>query len=136
MNPLCDLAVHISSREVLSARGQKGSKLTLTTLCRVSVEKSLADGHDIVVNGYNLGRDYLVGNFTNQSTVISTPNVTNQTTCSGNSAYGNWTYNTKVNYVSGLLQNTSSEFGGLRRVKWHADVPLNPSPVGINHNIT
>lgn len=81
----------------------------------ISVEKSLSDGHDIVLDGYNLGREYLIGNLTNQTTTIYTPNITAQSTFSGDSAYSNWTYNTKVNYVSGLLQNTS---------------------VGINHNIT
>ncbi|KAL7421710.1 hypothetical protein Q5752_003480 [Cryptotrichosporon argae] len=71
----------------------------------VSVEKDLASGHDIIVNGYNLGRDYLVGNLTN--TQIDSRNVTNQTTVVGRTSYANYTYQTSVQYVSGLLQNSS-----------------------------
>ncbi|GFZ44107.1 hypothetical protein JCM24511_01828 [Saitozyma sp. JCM 24511] len=71
----------------------------------VSVEKDLAAGHDIVVDGYNIGRDYLVGNLT--GTTVPSRNVTNQTTYSGSTTYNNYTYQTDVQYVSGLLQNTS-----------------------------
>jgi hypothetical protein len=92
-----------------------------------------------VIDGYNLGRDYLVGNLTNQTSVISTSNITNQTTFAGNSAYGNWTYNTKVNYVSGLLKNTSGELcvhGGYGGRCVDGLAGGSASSVGINHNIT
>jgi hypothetical protein len=72
---------------------------------------SLDKGHDIVPNGYNLGRDWLIGNVTNQTTVIPTLNLTNQSTYSGQTSYGNWTYQTDVKYVSGLLRNSSGELG-------------------------
>lgn len=72
----------------------------------VSVEMSLAKGHDIIPNGYNLGRDYLVGNLTAQQ--IDSRNVTNATVFHGNVTYGNYTYATEARYVSGLL-NASSD---------------------------
>jgi len=78
-----------------------------------SVEMDLAEEHNIVPNGYNLGRDYLVGNLT--GTQIDSRKVTNQTTASGSSTYGDYTYQTDVTYVSGLLMNTS---------------------IGVNHNAT
>ncbi|KIK69902.1 hypothetical protein GYMLUDRAFT_67162 [Collybiopsis luxurians FD-317 M1] len=78
-----------------------------------SYEKPLTDGHDIIANGYNLGRDWIIGNIT--QTNIPTMNLTNSSTYSGTTSYGGYTYSTSVQYVSGLLQNTS---------------------VGINHNIT
>ena len=62
---------------------------------------------------YNLGRDWLVGNATNQTSLIPTLSLTNTSTISGSRSYGGYTYLTNVTYVSGLLQNTS---------------------VGINHN--
>jgi len=71
----------------------------------VSVEKSLNEGHDIVVNGYDRGRDDLVGNVTGSH--VMSGNVTNQTSLSGQSSFGNYTYQTDVQYVSGLLQNSS-----------------------------
>ncbi|KAK4688564.1 hypothetical protein P7C73_g1548, partial [Tremellales sp. Uapishka_1] len=71
----------------------------------VSVEKDLTSGHDIVLNGYNAGRDYLVGNITNQ--VIPSETLTNQSTFTGSSTFDNYTYSTSVKYVSGLLQNSS-----------------------------
>ncbi|KAK0202164.1 hypothetical protein DFS33DRAFT_1444033 [Desarmillaria ectypa] len=79
----------------------------------VSYEKPEAEGHDIVVNGYNLGRDYIVGNITDSG--IPTLTLSNTSTFSGSTSYGNYTYQTSVTYASGLLQNTS---------------------VGINHNLT
>ncbi|OWZ60285.1 hypothetical protein C356_00142 [Cryptococcus neoformans c45] len=71
----------------------------------VSVEKSLTEGHDIVVNGYNIGRDELVGNLTGQS--IDTRTLSNTSTLSGSATYSNYTYQTDVQYVSGLLKNSS-----------------------------
>ncbi|RSH78561.1 uncharacterized protein EHS24_002287 [Apiotrichum porosum] len=79
----------------------------------VSVEMDEAKGHDIVPDGYNLGRDELVGNVTQTS--VESRNVTTASTFSGQTSYGNYTYQTDVTYVAGLLQNSS---------------------IGINHNIT
>ncbi|WOO82437.1 uncharacterized protein LOC62_04G005926 [Vanrija pseudolonga] len=72
----------------------------------VSIEMSLAKQHDIVPNGYNLGRDYLVGNLTGHQ--IDSRNVTNATVFTGNVTYGNYSYSTEARYVSGLL-NASSD---------------------------
>ena len=62
-----------------------------------------------------LHRDWLVGNATAQSTDINTTTLTNTSTISGQTSYGGYTYHTNVQYVSGLLSNTS---------------------IGINHNAT
>ncbi|ORY32552.1 hypothetical protein BCR39DRAFT_522800 [Naematelia encephala] len=70
-----------------------------------SIEVGASAGHDIVSDGYNLGRDYLVGNLT--GTQVESWNVTNQTTYSGTSSHNNYTYRTDVQYVSGLLLNSS-----------------------------
>lgn len=78
-----------------------------------SYEESEAEDHDIVINGYNLGRDYIIGNITGSE--IPTLTLSNASTFSGSTSYGNYTYQTSVTYASGLLQNTS---------------------VGINHNLT
>ena len=78
-----------------------------------SYEESEAEDHDIVINGYNLGRDYIIGNITGSE--IPTLTLSNTSTFSGSTSYGNYTYQTSITYVSGLLQNTS---------------------VGINHNLT
>ncbi|KAG2046575.1 hypothetical protein BDR06DRAFT_899005, partial [Suillus hirtellus] len=72
-----------------------------------SYEMPIADSHNIIVNGYNLGRDWLVGNVTAQSTILPTANITNTSTYSGQTSFNNFTYATTVTYVSGLLQNTS-----------------------------
>ncbi|KAH0826186.1 hypothetical protein J3R83DRAFT_5618 [Lanmaoa asiatica] len=56
---------------------------------------------------YNLGRDWLIGNATAQSSIIPTSTVTNASTYSGQTSFNGYTYKTTVNYVSGLLQNTS-----------------------------
>ncbi|EIN12672.1 hypothetical protein PUNSTDRAFT_97478 [Punctularia strigosozonata HHB-11173 SS5] len=80
----------------------------------VSYEKPISDDHDIIFNGYNLGRDWLVGNATGGQS-IPTLNLTNSSTYSGSTSYNGYSYKTDVSYVSGLLQNTS---------------------IGINHNLT
>ncbi|KAK0445754.1 hypothetical protein EV421DRAFT_1734409 [Armillaria borealis] len=91
---------------------QNGNKAnTGAVFMAVSYEKPIADDHDIVLNGYNLARDYIIGNIT--GSVIPTLNLTNSSTYSGNTSYGGYTYKTDVSYVSGLLENTS---------------------IGINHN--
>lgn len=56
---------------------------------------------------YNLGRDWMVGNATAQSSIIPTSKVTNASTYSGSTSFNGYTYHTTVDYVSGLLQNTS-----------------------------
>jgi len=78
-----------------------------------SYEEPLVDEHDIIPNGYNLGRDWIIGNIT--GTTIPTLNLTNSSTYSGTTSYGGYTYSTSVQYISGLLNNTSD---------------------GINHNLT
>ncbi|WVR07193.1 hypothetical protein IAU60_004234 [Kwoniella sp. DSM 27419] len=72
-----------------------------------SVEMDLSSGHDIVPNGYNLGRDQIVGNLTGQT--IDTLSLTNTSTFSGQGMYNNYTYRTDVQYVSGLLMNSSDD---------------------------
>ncbi|KAG2138604.1 uncharacterized protein EDB93DRAFT_1322318 [Suillus bovinus] len=72
-----------------------------------SYEMPIADSHNIIVNGYNLGRDWLVGNATSQSTILPTANMTDTSTYSGQTSFNNYTYATTATYVSGLLQNTS-----------------------------
>jgi len=79
----------------------------------VSYEKPIAEQHDIVVDGYNLGRDYLIGNLT--GTTIPTRNLTITVTYSASSSFNGYTYQTDVKYMSGMLPNTND---------------------GINHNIT
>ncbi|KAF8630493.1 hypothetical protein AX15_002888 [Amanita polypyramis BW_CC] len=78
-----------------------------------SYELPLSQDHDIIPNGYNLGRDWLIGNITQTS--IPTLNLTNTSTFSGTTSANNYTYLSTIQYVSGLLQNTS---------------------IGVNHNIT
>ncbi|KAL4249062.1 hypothetical protein ABKN59_007535 [Abortiporus biennis] len=72
-----------------------------------SYEKPIKQFHDIVVNGYNLGRDWLVGNATNMSSIIDTSSLTNTTTFTGQTTFANFTYQTEAAYTSGLLSATS-----------------------------
>ncbi|KAI0670913.1 hypothetical protein C8Q78DRAFT_821889 [Trametes maxima] len=72
-----------------------------------SYELPIQMGHDIIFNGYNLGRDWLVGNATAQSSIIPTANVTNGTTYSGQTSFGGFTYKTDALYLSGILSNSS-----------------------------
>ncbi|KAE9400220.1 hypothetical protein BT96DRAFT_768763, partial [Gymnopus androsaceus JB14] len=78
-----------------------------------SYELPASSNHDIVVNGYNLGRDYIVGNITNST--IPTESLSNSSTYSGATSFNGFNYSTSIQYVSGLLPNTS---------------------IGINHNLT
>ncbi|KAH9057400.1 hypothetical protein EDB87DRAFT_1107538 [Lactarius vividus] len=73
----------------------------------VSYELPEALSHDIVFNGYNLARDWLVGNATAQSNLVPTANLTNTTTFSGQTTYGGYVYQNSVEYVSGFLTNGS-----------------------------
>ncbi|KAJ3568247.1 hypothetical protein NP233_g5837 [Leucocoprinus birnbaumii] len=79
----------------------------------VSYEMPIAQQHDIIPDGYNLARDWLVGNITNS--LIPTRNLTNTTTYTGTTSSEGYTYETNIRYVSGLLANTS---------------------FGINHNLS
>nr|GAT53389.1 predicted protein [Mycena chlorophos] len=63
-----------------------------------SYEQPLTAGHNIIQNGYNLGRDWLVGNITG-----------------GTVKWAGYVYSVDINYVSGLLANSS---------------------IGVNHNDT
>ncbi|KAJ7133520.1 hypothetical protein C8R44DRAFT_829330 [Mycena epipterygia] len=78
-----------------------------------SYEMPIAQGHNIIVNGYNLGRDWLIGNITKSA--IDTASLTNTSTFSGTTSYAGFTYATSISYVSGLLSNSS---------------------IGVNHNTT
>lgn len=49
----------------------------------------------------------MIGNATNQTSLIPTANLTNASTFSGQTSFNNYTYHTDVTYVSGLLQNSS-----------------------------
>lgn len=71
----------------------------------VSSELPLDKAHDIIPNGYNIGRDQLVGNVTKHE--FDTRSVTNETVFTGRSSFNNYTYETEVKYVSGLLKNSS-----------------------------
>ena len=78
-----------------------------------SVELPIAQGHDIVRNGYNIGRDEIVGNLTDE--VIPTLNLTADHAYTGRTSANGYTYFTDIKFVTGLLENTND---------------------GINHNIT
>jgi len=74
----------------------------------LSYEEPEQLNHDIILKGYNLARDWLVGNATAQPALIPTANLTNGTTYSGQTSYGGYVYQTSVQYVSGHLSNTSN----------------------------
>ncbi|KAJ3815529.1 hypothetical protein F5876DRAFT_30435 [Lentinula aff. lateritia] len=78
-----------------------------------SYELPASSNHDIVVNGYNFGRDWIVGNITGST--IPAASLTNSSSYSGNTSSNGFNFSTTAQYVSGLLPNTS---------------------VGINHNLT
>jgi len=78
-----------------------------------SYEFPLDQFHDIIPNGYNLGRDWMVGNITKN--FVPTSNLTNTTTYTGTTEWSGYTYQTNIVYASGLLQDTN---------------------LGINHNIS
>ncbi|KAH9841416.1 uncharacterized protein C8Q71DRAFT_884173 [Rhodofomes roseus] len=72
-----------------------------------SYELPETDGHDIIFNGYNLGRDWLIGNVTNQTHIIPTANLTNGTSYTGQTSYDGYTYETNAQYLYGYAPNTS-----------------------------
>ncbi|KIY51536.1 hypothetical protein FISHEDRAFT_7375, partial [Fistulina hepatica ATCC 64428] len=80
---------------------------TKSVFMTASYEYPLDKEHDIIPNGYNLARDYIVGNITGSP--IPTDNLTNTTTYSysGSTTANGYTYRTDIIYLSGLLQNTS-----------------------------
>ncbi|KAH7096439.1 hypothetical protein BKA62DRAFT_719682 [Auriculariales sp. MPI-PUGE-AT-0066] len=80
-----------------------------------SVEKSADQYHDIIPDGYNLGRDWIVGNATAQAS-IPTPDLTAGATYVGSTSFGNYTYETTATYVSGLLSNSSDGVNHLQTV--------------------
>ncbi|KAJ7429082.1 hypothetical protein B0H11DRAFT_2149984 [Mycena galericulata] len=69
-----------------------------------SYELPIAEGHNIVANGYNLGRDWLIGNIT--KTPINTTALTNTSTFTGTTNYAGFVYTTSISYVSGLLPDS------------------------------
>ncbi|GJJ15780.1 hypothetical protein Clacol_010058 [Clathrus columnatus] len=84
---------------------QNGSKAnTSAVFLATSVEKPASDNHDIVFDGYDLGRDWLVGNITGKP--ISS--VSNTSVFDGTTSFGGFSYSTKVEYMSGLLNKTST----------------------------
>ncbi|KAH8806619.1 hypothetical protein DL96DRAFT_1671895 [Flagelloscypha sp. PMI_526] len=79
-----------------------------------SYEKPVKEYHDPVFNGYNLGRDYAVGNITNHQTIpTAAQGLINGSMYDGYTSWNGYTYYTLVRYMSGYLANGS---------------------VGINHN--
>lgn len=86
----------------------------------VSEEHDLTKNHDIVFDGYNLGRDYLVGNLTQQR-IETKMSVSNSSTggldrvtvidpsieYQGTEVFEGVTYRTSVRYHAGLARNTS-----------------------------
>ncbi|ORX36806.1 hypothetical protein BD324DRAFT_469705 [Kockovaella imperatae] len=98
-----------------------------------SIEKPASEYHDIPPDGYNIGRDEIVGNLT--GTYIPPRTVSSSSTFQGTTSYANYTYQTSVQYVSGLLQNSSSAL----RVSHHPPkrhLMLTTHAVGVNHNQT
>lgn len=78
-----------------------------------SYEMPIAQGHNIIANGYNLGRDWLIGNITGSP--INTSALTNTSTFTGKTSYAGFDYLSTISYVSGLLPD---------------------SGIGVNHNTT
>ncbi|KAG6919238.1 hypothetical protein DXG01_008034 [Tephrocybe rancida] len=100
----------------LAKRRYKGETTSDTggaVFMAVSYEMPLAKQHDIIPDGYNLGRDWLIGNITQSS--IPTSQLTSASTYSGSTSANGYTYRSDIIYVSGLLANSSD---------------------GINHNLT
>ena len=70
-------------------------------------EPSPPGNHDIVSDGYNLGRDYIVGNITGTNPPPSYTWPTNTTTYTGQTFAEGWVYDVNVKYV-GLTSNSSN----------------------------
>ncbi|KAF7364755.1 hypothetical protein MVEN_00345400 [Mycena venus] len=83
-------------------------------------------GHDIVVNGYNLGRDWLIGNITESP--INTASLPNTSTFTGTTSYAGYTYSSAISHVSGLLANSSVGMN-------HAGTPAKATKSGAAANV-
>ncbi|EIW67857.1 hypothetical protein TREMEDRAFT_32868 [Tremella mesenterica DSM 1558] len=66
-----------------------------------SMEQDMYYNHNIAINGYDIGRDEVSGNATGTS--IDPSYLSNGRSISGVMRYGGWSYNTTVEYVSGLF---------------------------------
>ncbi|KAH8078663.1 hypothetical protein HD553DRAFT_346047 [Filobasidium floriforme] len=88
----------------------------------VSEEHDLTKNHDIVFDGYNLGRDYLVGNLTQQRIETKASGLNSSTGSldrvtvidpsieyQGTKVFEGITYKTSVRYHAGLARNTSDK---------------------------
>ena len=77
---------------------------------RCSYEAPLVLGHTIILNGYNLGRNYLIGNATSSPPLNSNSPPSASTLYTGlrTSPTTNVTYETNVTFVEGLLNATSA----------------------------
>ncbi|TFK47448.1 hypothetical protein OE88DRAFT_1666243 [Heliocybe sulcata] len=88
----------------------------------VSEELPLSSGHDIIPNGYNLGRDWFVGNATSRNITTSDYSTSGGTQFSGSTSSNGWTYQTTVTYTTGLLNATSDG------INHYATVGVNGQP--------
>ncbi|PCH40256.1 hypothetical protein WOLCODRAFT_23946 [Wolfiporia cocos MD-104 SS10] len=87
---------------------QDGSKADSNAVfMAASYELPETDQHNIIFNGYNLGRDWLVGNVTSQQKIIDTSTVSNTSEYTGQTSYNGYTYQTTAKYYSGYIANTS-----------------------------
>lgn len=71
----------------------------------VSKEEPLKKQHDIVKDGYDIGRDMLVGDLVGAK--INTTGLKPGDRFEGESSYQDWTFHTVAEYVGGLLERTS-----------------------------
>jgi len=69
-------------------------------------EPSPPGNHDIISDGYNLGRDYIVGNITGVNPPPSHTWPTNTTAYTGQTFFEGWVYDVDVKYVA-LASNSS-----------------------------
>ncbi|KAL7425218.1 hypothetical protein Q5752_000906 [Cryptotrichosporon argae] len=67
------------------------------------------DGHNIVPGGYDMGRNYIVGNATGQVGYIDHPAAGD--TFSGSCSYRGWTYHTLAVFVDGLMPTDRRAWG-------------------------
>jgi len=96
---------------------EDSSDATGAIFLAVSAEKDLSQNHDIVLDGYNLGRDYLVGNLTQQTIRAPSKNteavaegitvVNENFDYQGTKTLDKITYKTTVRYVLEQSENTS-----------------------------
>lgn len=82
-------------------------KTTGAYFLAVSVEQDLQHQHDIIPDGYNIGRDQLVSSLVGQN--ITTATVKAGDRYEGSSSNIGWTFHTVAQYVGGLLDRTSGE---------------------------